>query len=310
MTADAMLAVVLALGAAQTRQSGACMGRPVQPGGQPVESRFFGASLERAREALEDAMQANGVLLYESAATVVRGQRVGPRVNALGLPRGDEALVGHLEAAERDGLAGTLVRVETRRPGGKEGNPNRNWSAAVLDEIGCLVTTLAGGERTVAGGGGVAADAAGGQPRDVPVPAGTSVTLLLRRFFFWSDLRVGQKLPFEVASDVSVGPDVVIRRGALGVARVKAAGDAEEPRSLTARIEFEFVSAVSDTRIPVRGAASFAGEKGKFPTLSWGVWHAFALCAGTPFDVVVDGDQRVRVGREARHPTLLLRPVR
>jgi hypothetical protein len=153
-------------------------------------------------------------------------------------------------------------------------------------------------EKPIAGAGAAVADPVGGQPRDVPVPAGTPVTLLLRRFFFASDLRVNQRLLFEVASDVSVGPDVVIRRGALGVARVKAAGDAEESRSLTARIEFEFVSAVSDTRVPVHGVASFAGERGKFPTLAWGVWRDFALCAGRRFDVVVDGEQRVRVGRK------------
>lgn len=302
MTAIAMLVVVaMTLGSAQPRQSRGCSVQSIHPGGQFVESRFFDASPQRTREALEDAMQAIGVLLFESTTAVVRGERVTPRVDVLNLPPGDEALFGHLDATEQDGKAGTLVRVETRRRGGKKGEPKQSWSAAVLNEAACLLSTLVGMGDPSARAGGAASDAGAAQQREVRVPAETAVTLVLRRFVFSTDLRVNQRVLFEVASDVSLGPDTVIRRGAVGVARVKATQDPKGSSSAKARIEFEFVSAVSGDRIPVRGVATLAGRGGTLSDL----WHfaprdrtEFALCAGARFDVTVDGEQRVRVGRE------------
>jgi len=294
-----MLAVVaMTLGSAQPGESEGCSARVAHPGGQFVESRFFDASPQRTREVLEDAMQAVGVLLFGSTAAVVRGERVAPRVKILGLPPGDEALFGYVEASKQDGKAGTLVRVETRRRGGKKGEPTQSWSAAVLDEAGCLLITLVGMEDPSVRADGAASNAGTGQQREVRVPAEAAVTLVLRRFVFSTDLRVNQKVLFEVASDVPVGPDIVIRRGALGVARVKGTQDSAGSRSAKARVEFEFVSAVGGDRIPVRGIAMLAGEVGKFPSLAWGIGQEFALCAGTRFDVTVDGEQRVRVGRE------------
>jgi hypothetical protein len=295
MTAAAIvIAVALALGSAQSGQGAGCSTQPVRPGGQFVESKFFDAAPQRTREALEDAMQAVGVLLFESSPAVIRGERAGPRVRALHVPAGDEAVFGFLEAAERDGKAGTLVRIETRRRGGKNGEPKQSWSSAVLDEAACLLSTL-GMEDPSARAGATASEADAGQPLEVRVPADTAVTLVLRRFVFSSDLRINQKVLFEVASDVSVGPDIVIRRGALGVARVKATEDAAGSKSAKARMEFEFVSTVSGDRIPVRGVASLVGETGGFPSLAWGIGQEFAMCAGTRFDVTVDGEQRVRV---------------
>jgi hypothetical protein len=242
-------------------------------------------------------MQAIGVLLFESTTAVVRGERAAPRINALKLPSGDEALFCYLEVTEKDGKAGTLVRVETRRRGGKKGAPRQTWSAAVLDEADWVLDTLVGGEPPSTQDVGVEANAEAGHGREVLVPSDTPVALILRRFAFSSDLRVNQKVAFEVASDVLVGSDIVIRRGAEAIARVKTTEDPTGWQSARTQIAFEYVSAASGTRMRVRGIAKLQGRRGVVD-LVFGEGAEFALCAGTRFEAAVDGDQRIRGGRE------------
>jgi hypothetical protein len=310
MFAPLWLIVGLAAGWLQAGQASGCGARPVRPGGPLVDSRFFDASLERTREALEDAMQAAGVLLIERAPAVVRGERTAPRVSALKAPPGDEAVFGYLETAERDGRPGTLVRVETRRRGGQKGEPSHSWSRAVLDETDCLLSTFASQQGAPGPPANTVSDAGSDPQREVLVPAGTAVTLILRRFLFSGDLRVNQRLSFEVGADVSVGADVVIRRGAPGSARVKAAQDAARSRAANAQVEFEHVSAVSGDRLRVREVVELAGQRSTLKGLAGDLlglpgWRIalsyggeYALCAGTRFEVVVDGEQRVRVRRD------------
>jgi hypothetical protein len=56
-----------------------CPAREIAPKGNFVETRFFSAPLERTREAVADAMQAVGVLLFENRGNIVRGERAIPR---------------------------------------------------------------------------------------------------------------------------------------------------------------------------------------------------------------------------------------
>jgi len=297
MTGSSLLAAAMALVMLQPGQRPGCATEFAGPGGEAIATRFFDASPQRTREAIEDAMQAIGVLLIESADAVVRGERVDVRVKVLKLPSGDEAVFAHIQATQQDGRPGTLVRVETRRRGGKPGDPKHTWSSAVLDGTAFLLDLLA----KEAPAPMAHSPAAGGMElqRDVVIPAGTLVPLILRRFVFSNDLRVNQKLAFEVASDVSIGSDVVFRRGALGVARVKMVKD-EGWGTEKARVEFEFASAAGGGRIPVHAVFNLAGRGAMKRLMSSllfrGDFAEAALCAGTRFDVAVDGEQRTRIG--------------
>jgi hypothetical protein len=301
MTGGSLFAAAMALVMPQPVQRPDCATEFAGPGGKAIATRFFDAPPQRTRETIEDAMQAIGVLLIESTDAVVRGERVDVRVKVLKLPSGDEAVFAHLQATQRDGRPGTLVRVETRRRGGKPGDPKHTWSSAVLDGTAFLLDLLA----KEAPAPMAHSPAAGGMElqRDVVIPAGTLVPLILRRFVFSNDLRVNQKLAFEVASDVSIGSDVVFRRGALTVARVKMVKDGGWGGGWgteKARVEFEFASAAGGGRIPVHAVFNLAGRGAMKRLMSSllfrGDFAEAALCAGTRFDVAVDGEQRTRIG--------------
>lgn len=299
MTPIILFAVLmLSVNAPQAGEPGGCVGAPVQPGGAATESRFFEVSVRRTHEALEDAMQAAGVLLYESSNSRIRGERVVNRTVILGLPRGDEMIVGRLEAANRDGRPGTLVRVETMRQGGKAGEPKQSWSRAILDGTDCLLTTLVGADSRSNQAAVSSSPADPGESREISLVGGTSVPLLLRRYLEYGDLRVGKKISFEAASDVAVGPDVLIRRGSFAQATVTDFVDAktgfwktEGPKAL---MRFDNVTAVGGERVSLSGEVSLQLKKYRTATRDF---TGAALRAGTRFEATVGANQQVRVGR-------------
>jgi hypothetical protein len=290
-----------ALLAAQPGSGGGCDFGAIRPGGPAVEASFFAVPVQRAQEALEDAIQAAGVLLLESTNLVVRGERVTPRVKALNLPAGDESIVGHLEAIVRDGKSGTLVQVETRPRGRKESAPKQSWSAAVVEETDCILKTVGAGDSVTAVMN--SPSTAGGDQHEVVLAAETPVVLILRRFVFSGDLRLNRRLVLEVAVDVPAGSDVVIRCGALGVARVKALEFVKATRATKVRIEFESVQTVSGNSIPLHGVLNTAESVAPKRSLREVLFTdkvppgEFALCAGTRFEARVEGEQRIRIGR-------------
>lgn len=290
-----ILLAALTLSVSEPRQGrlAGCVAEPVLPGGPAVESRLFEASLRRTHDALEDSMQAAGVLLYESSDSRIRGERVAKRTVTLGLPKGDEMVVARLEVANRDGKVGTLVRVETMRQGGKTGEPKQSWSTAILDGTGCLLTTLLGGDSVP--GQAVASSTAAdpGQSREVLLPGGAPVAILLRRYVHFDDLRVGKKIAFEAASDVLVGPDVLIRRGAAGQGTVTAFVEAKSGFP-TALVRFDFMTAFGGERVPLSGEASL--QLRKHTTMTSTVVGA-AWRAGTGFEATVRADQQVHLRR-------------
>jgi hypothetical protein len=275
----------------QAAQRPKCDADFATPGGEAILARFFEASLPRTREAVEDAMQMVGVVLFESSDAVVRGERSEVRVDVLKLPHGDEAVLARLQAAQQDGRAGTFVQVETRRRGGNQGQPKHTWSSAVLNGTAFLLDLLSKEPPTAP----TASPVAGvGREHEVVIPAGTVVPLVLRRFAFSRDLRVGQKLAFEIASDVIIGPDVVFLRGARGVARVTDVKD-EGGGIVRTRIEFGSVVARGGGLAPVQAVFDI----GRTTTVKDVLWlngaPEIALCAGTRFDVAVKNDLSVRV---------------
>jgi hypothetical protein len=259
------------------------------PGGALVETAFLPVPPERAKEVVADAMQAAGAVPSKTTVTRVEMTRVKDRFASMGLAEGDEAITATFEAAVRDDVAGTSVRVETSRSRRRQGTPKQNWSRAVLTEAACLATLLAPVEprehgRSVEAGSRLI------------VPPGTPLTLRLRRFVFSGTVRPDRALAFEVAADVEAGGQVVIRKGALARARFSKARDVGElgaPASGT--LVFEFVVAADGSRIPVRGTRWFEGRDradSAIPLLAvFGerlTGGSFALRAGTAFGVAVD----------------------
>ena len=239
-------------------------------------------------------MQAIGVLLFEKGNTVIRGERRPARIKEMHLPKGNEAVYSFLEPARREGAAGTQVRVESRRPGSKSGDPGHSWSLTVLDKAGCLLELL----------DVTPPPANAPRAREVDLPAGTPLTLLLRRFVFSTDLRVNQRLEFTVASEVKSGGEIVIPRGALAIARVKSTSPAEDwGKGAKASIAFEYVYAAGGAKLPIRGNADVSGAGTSKLRIGLAIpgtpfdpaGHKFALPAGTPFQVTVAADQKVRL---------------
>ncbi len=274
------------------------------PAGNVTESRFFAAPVKRVHEVVADAMQAVGVLLFEDTETQVRGERRPSRVSDMGLPHGNEAVAAQIQPAQQDGVRGATVTVLTRRAGSKAGVPKQSWSATVLDEAGCLLGLLSL-EAPAARVSKAGDTASGTEGREVLLPRGTPVSLLIRRFLFSTDLRVNQRVAMEVASDVRVGERIVIPRGAYAAARITSAKDkttGDFGRGAQATMAIEYVSAAGGERVAVSAPGQYIGGKAvRVKRLVWDPWgegfvsgKSFGLRAGTAIEVVTAADEKIR----------------
>ncbi len=293
----AVLGLTLALGRAQ---QSACPVDPITANGNPTEKKFFAAPITRVREALADSMQAIGVSLFENSERTLRGERRSPVIRDMRLPPGSEAVAAYLEPAHNDGAEGTLLRVETGRPGGKY--PKRSWSATVIEETGCLLRLLSivdpNQDRVKR-----AQRAQGSPAREVILPGGTPVLLRMRRFLHVASMFPGQTVTLEVANDVFLGGDIVIPRGALAIAKFSSVKDIRAfGTRAKATLEFEAVYSVSGGKIPVHAKESFQGGGLEAQRIIVGALNSrvmegkgFAIRAGTPFSVVTEGEQRIPI---------------
>ena len=163
----------------------------ITPGGDVQVTRFLAVPPARAREIFADAMQASGVYLFKNTDQSIEGERTGERIKALRLPGGDEAIRATLSAATEDGKPGTRVQVETMRPSNKKGAPKQSWSAAVMEQAVCLMNLLS-------------VDDPAHRPAvpvvdtvEIQVPASTTLEVRSRRFFFNTEVKLGQTIAFE-----------------------------------------------------------------------------------------------------------------
>jgi len=291
-----------------------CQLQKIQPGGDAVETRFVAASLPRVREAVADAMQAGGVLLFKFADQSVEGERAEERVKALGLPAGDEAVRAKLDSSSQGGAEGTVVRMETLRNGGKNGAPKHTWSAAVLEQAACLVSLLSPDDPLhrppVPIVGGV----------EVQVPGSTRLEVRNRRFFFNTDVKPGHEIVFETAVPVAVDGATVIPVGSLVVASMDQLSDVKSfGRGAKGQLVFKYLVLPDGTHLPLRSEVGFqgGGKTGRVAaeetataatSLLFGgplmggldtLGRGFAVPAGATMSVQLDGDQKIRVSRAA-----------
>jgi len=286
----------------------ACVPQAISPGGDPVVTRFIAAPLSRTGEVIADAMQATGVLLFKNTEQSVEGERALERVNVLRLPKGDEAIHAKLTPIVQDGKAGAQVRVETLRRGNKKGTPKHAWSTTVLDQAACLVSLLS-------------LDDPLQRPRispaegaEIPVADSIAVPVRSRHFFFNTDLKTNQIVPFETAEDVAINESIVIPAGSLVTASMEEVSDIGEfGRGAKGQIRFKYLVLPDGARLALRGIVDLRGkgadlnklEKtllvvGSVATrtdLASGTGSGFAVPAGTLFQAEVDGEQKFRVSR-------------
>jgi hypothetical protein len=281
----------------------ACALHEISPGGDAVVIRFLPAPLPRAHEAIADAMQATGVLLFKDTEQLVEGERAGERIIVLRLPKGDEAIRAELSAAIQDGQAGTQVRVETLRRGNKKGAPKHVWSAAVLDQAACLVSLLSLEDPSLR------RKIPPAEGAEIHVADSTPVHVRSRHFFFNTDLKTGKVVPFETAENVVVNDSIVIPAGSLVTASVEQSSDiGEYGRGAKAQLRFKFLLLPDGTQLPLRGIIDLQGKNENkatlvpFAVIRVGVLSitgtGFAIPAGALFHVEVDGEQKIRVSRK------------
>jgi hypothetical protein len=253
-------------------------------------------------EAVADAMQAAGVFLFKNSDQFVEGERVEERIVALGLGPGDETVQSDLSPSTEEGHAGTEVRVETLRLGGKKGIPKHAWSEAVLNQAKCLVSILSLDDPMHR----ASVPMAGGEA--VRIPDSTSLPVRSRHFFFVSDAKPNHVIPFETAEDLVIDSSIVIPAGSLVAGMMDQATDVKEfGRAAKGQLQFKYLVLPDGTRMPLRGIVDFKGmgvNKGELIALgalvgegrvAWITGGGFAIPAGALFHVEVDGQQLVRV---------------
>jgi len=298
-----------------------CATQDYVPGGDTIVTRFIAAPVPRVHEALADAMQANGVLLFRNIEQSVEGERVAERVKVLRLPSGDEAIRAKLEPSTSGGTAGTMLRVETLRGQDKKGMPKHVWSTAVVDHTSCLISLLSLDDPLHRAPVPIA------ESVQVRIPDSTAVEVRSRHFFFNADIKAGQTIVFETASPLVVGGKTVAPSGLLAVASMDMLSDIKEfGREAKGKLRFKYLVLPDGTKVPLQGEVDLSGKNtyaenvgdeaarlaataalvaagGSGSLIGAGApGTGFAVLAGTPMTAVVSGDQVVRAPEAARGP--------
>jgi hypothetical protein len=157
-----------------------------------------------------------------------------------------------LEPQTRDGVSGTLMRVEFHKNAMKGRIGSDRYAVPLADEISCLVKLQCQADPTKEPRG--QAPQTRREVGEVAIPEGTKVKLLLREALFSKDLSNKKKRPeritYEAAEDVAVNGVVVIRKGALATA-LPGKGKKAGAYGSHAELEFKFdsVTAVDGTAI-------------------------------------------------------------
>jgi hypothetical protein len=312
-------------GAAQPSSRATCA--PITPGGDLVMTRVLPVAFSRAHELIVDAMQANGLVLYRDMEDTIGGERVPERIKSLRLPNGSEAISATLKSVGAGDTSGTEVRVETLRSSFKKGAPKQSWSTAVLDEASCLLRLLSTDDPMrrpllPAGGG-----------EEITIPANTPLLVRSRRFFFNTDVKLGQNLPFEAGEAVVINGHTVIPKGAAVRTAIQQISDSKSfGRAAQGELIFKYVVMPDGQRLPLRGIVDLTGKTthlrgvtaeaatvaitvalvaagGGGPLGNAALGEpglGFAVPAGSSATVEFDGDQKVRLQSTSAGPSELV----
>ncbi len=210
-----------------------------------------------------------------------------------------------------NGVAGTRIHIEFHKNAMKGRIGSSNQATPLMEETACLARILSPWDPQQHPRGIAAEGEPAAAEREIALPEGTQLKLLLREFLYSKKIKgkVNQPIVFEVAEDVIIDGTTVIRRGALATGRFT---DAKAARSYRRSAELAFVTetvtAADGQSVSIAGAAeksrgarqeSVARKVVTFsPALGWldkGV--ETVIRAGTGYDAETRGEYKVKVGR-------------
>jgi hypothetical protein len=211
----------------------------------------------------------------------------------------------------QNGLQGTRLHVEFHKNAMRGRMGNEKYATPLADEVACLVKTLSPVDPTLNPRGGAMLPPTSAEARQVTLPEGTPVKLVLRDLIFSKEIDPksdDKTITFEVAEDVVIDSTVVIRKGALGTGAFTKTLHAKG-YGRHAEIEFAIQTATAvdgqTVKLAVTGEKSRGGRKNDtletalmLPTLGWLVkGNETMIRAGTVYDVEVAGSYSVQAAK-------------
>lgn len=293
----------------------------LQTEGPNTDERFVAAPPEQVKAALLKALPALGAKVHkdegfhiEAEPDMALRQSIQQKNKESGV-RGKYAGLGslgkftmELKEATQDGAKGSLLHIEFHHNGFVGRLGGEGYAQPLAEETTCLVKLLSSNDPASNPRGLEVKDA--GPPRPVMLPDATPLKILLRDPLYSKKLdkdSAGQTVNFEVAEDVVVDGNILIRRGALAtghftnVQKTRKAG-----RHAVVDFAFDAVTAVDGQKIQVSGANEQV-KGGRHndtvalalmsPALGWiAKGNEAFIRAGTTYDVEISGQHTVQTG--------------
>jgi hypothetical protein len=293
----------------------------IQTAGPNTDERFVPAPPEQVKAALLKALPALGAKVHmdegfhigaepdmglrqaiqkKNMDSGVRGKYAG--LGALGKFTID------LREATQDGVKGSLLHIEFHKNGFVGRLGGEGYAQPLAEETTCLAKLLSTNDPASNPRGLEVKDA--GPPHPVTLPDNTPLKVLLRDPLYSKKLdkdSTGQTVHFEVAEDVVVDGNILIRRGALAtghltnVEKTRRAG-----RHAEINFAFDSVTGVDGQKIPVSAPdeqARGGRHSQAFSNVEQGTIFALILKgtdvfirAGTEYDLEVSGQHTVQTG--------------
>jgi hypothetical protein len=302
---------------ADTVHAAPCESKQIKPDKEKGEqTRFFAASLERAKEIMTDAMLGVGFVIEKDMGDRWEARRKHPELGGGGGTVGHEKLFVRFEEANQSGLNEIRVLAQSE----KSGAGSKLWTGAVLDQADCIFTALSRlTDKEMAAADSVKPDSGENQPgQEIALRDASPVRLRLRRYLLSKNAHIGDRIAFEVSEDVVVDGRVVIKKGAIGWGKVTKA---QQTKGFGRNAQLDFTidsaKAVNGQNVSLRSNRDALGGTNVAKTaLGVGVLTAvrgplglaeaaFAkgkqvgVRAGTEFVTFVDGDQTLKLSAGA-----------
>jgi hypothetical protein len=125
---------------------------------------------------------------------------------------------------------------------------------------------------------------------------GMPIHLLLMDDLQGKNLQVKQTVHFKVREDLVVDSKVIVKTGTEAIGHV----DSISKNGLMGKsgrlvVQFDYVNAVSGTKIPLRGGAGVSGGKGGALTATSALWYGpdASMPVGTKINAYINNDQRL-----------------
>jgi hypothetical protein len=126
----------------------------------------------------------------------------------------------------------------------------------------------------------------------------TPVHLVLMDDLQGKKLQIKQTVHLQVREDVVVNSKVIVKTGAEAIGHVETVSKSGLlGKSGRLILQFDYVTAVSGTKIPLRGVAGVSGGKGGALTWESALWYGpnASLPVGTVINAYVNQNQRITV---------------